>query len=77
MSMFHVIDEHDDQPPRMTMFRTLGVDHGVGYGHGVVPVPERGHDHGVDHADGQGDVHERARARGSSTDLNRYEDLDD
>ena len=23
--------------------------HGVGYAHGVVPVPERGHDHGVAH----------------------------
>jgi hypothetical protein len=26
--------------------------HGVDHGHGIVPVPERGHDHGRDHGHG-------------------------
>jgi hypothetical protein len=70
--MFHVVDAHDFVAPRMTMFRTLGVDakvvDGVGYGHGVVPVPERGHDHGRDHDYDHVDDH--ACARGSAPDLN-------
>jgi hypothetical protein len=71
MSMFHVVDEHDHVTPRMTMFRTLGAEpdgvHGVGYDHGVVPVPGRGHDHGVEHVDEAGDGH--VLARGSSPDM--------
>jgi hypothetical protein len=70
MSMFHLVDELDEQP-RMTMFRTLAVGravHGVGYGHGIVPVPERGHDHGGDHDHGHVDDH--VCARGSAPDLN-------
>jgi hypothetical protein len=33
--------------------------HGVDHGHGIVPVPERGHDHGRDHVHGHdhGNVH--------------------
>jgi DNA topoisomerase-3 len=35
--------------------------HGVGYAHGVVPVPERGHDHGRVYVDGHANGHDPAR----------------
>ena len=63
--MLRLVDDPDDVPPRMTMFRTLAarVD-GVDHSHGVVPDHERGHDHGGDHDPGN-----VVTARGSSSDL--------
>ena len=48
---------------------------GVGYGHGVVPVPERGHDQGRDHGQGYGDGNRTGNTnRTSNANANRGTD---
>jgi hypothetical protein len=40
--------------------------YGVGYAHGGVPVPERGHDHGPDHIPDHVPDHDRVHVRGDA-----------